>query len=610
MVFCTSCGEKLDPHSSFCQACGTKHESSPSKNNQDLSSELSASERPTPPSAPPSQVTFTKKQKKIAAGVASVFILGFGLFKVGESLTDGEKVASGFQDAVIEQDTEAVLDYLTVENWDGELTKDHANELIKYFHTDTSTLGTFENYIDEQIFRLNSHDNAASAEYGSGYSGLESLSFQQTGKSLFVYDKYEFTLDTFPLLVYTNHQDTEFLVNGDEVEKRATQEGYYSLGKFPPGTYDISGLLETEFVELDTETSVYHFYQDSPIDVTFNLHEVYIDSNVEGATLFVNDSETDVITSPDGELFGPVVLDGSLHVHLEKETPFGSLSTEAVPLEGDYYEYSLDFSFPSSILEEAIEDLSSELTDSYELLKTGNSDVEVLESIKLYTDGHYLLNHHDTWRLFIDSEEQWQREVSTWFSNSTTIQEETDYKSYTLIFSEEEGTWGLEEYFSLSNLSTEGESYSKLTISDDEMVSEMMEEDTLAAYREDIDEELHSLFHNFLDEYSKATRSEDTYEVLTYIDEDSSSYEEKVRNQIHEFIEEDTQRSYLDVSLIDYSSDDDLVYDVSIQETFNLNENDTKFSKEKEYTFEVKLTNEGFKIIDLLESEILNKEEI
>ncbi|WP_280770662.1 TcaA 3rd/4th domain-containing protein [Salipaludibacillus daqingensis] len=610
MKFCTTCGTERDPNSLFCQECGTKYESTSSGTKPDEINQKPVTKQTPSPPATPQPIKLTKKQKQIFVGVAAVCLLIFGLFKVGESLTDGKKVAAGFRDAVVEQDANTVLDYLTAENWDGELTEDHANEIISYFHSDTMTLGTFEQYIDEQISVLDSNEASAAEGYYTT-SGLDSLSFQKTGKTFLFYDKYEFTLEAFPLLVYSNHEDTTFLVNDDEVEKRATPEGFYSLGDFPVGTYEITGLLDTEYVSLENEISSYHYYQDDPIHLTFDLQEVYINTNVGESSLHVNGNESEVTIPFEGNYFGPVVLDGSLQLHLEKETPFGNLSTEHITLEGNQYEYQLDFGLSSSILDEAIEDLAADLEDSYDRLKSGNSDVEILESINVYTDDHYIEYSQDAWYLTLESEEKWQREVSTsWFNDSSTIQEETDYKNYTLIFSEEDSQWELEDHRTINYLTVSDETFSPIKITDDDDITELISEDQLQQYRDDIEDELTNLFSDYFFEFADATRSQDTSEIVLYIDEDSTDFIEKNKNEMEELIDDNTTKTHLTTFDQDYSTDDEITYEVMITESYSIDLDDGQTSiKEEEYTFDVKLTSDGFKIVDLLESEVISTEE-
>jgi hypothetical protein len=73
-------------------------------------------------------------------------------------------------------------------------------------------------------------------------------------------------------------------------------------------------------------------------------HHVSVDSNYDDATVFVNGENTGYTVE---DLYysglGPVPTDGSVEVHVEKDFPWGTVSTEPVAIFGsDEYDFDID----------------------------------------------------------------------------------------------------------------------------------------------------------------------------------------------------------------------------------------------------------------------------
>lgn len=591
MIFCTHCGSKQQEDMSFCQDCGKA---------------LVIDNTPSPQRT--QKQGLTTKQKKQLLGIIGASVLVFGIYKGGETLADGTKTAESFREAVMEKDADRVLSHLTARDADVELTEKHAKDLIDYYHGDSPAMNHLSNYLEEKTFWIQQGSNPAMAA-GNSTSGIHSLSFENTGNQWLFFDKYEFVVDSFPLEVYSNQTDLTFSVDGEEVQHEISSDGLYLLGNYPPGDYEITGELDSNFVQLESTVEKHHFYNE-PIDLWFDVDEIQLQANVNDSKLFINDEDTGRTIGIDSEYIGPVLLDGSMDFHIEKEAPFGIVSSQKVAVQ----DYSMELALQANeeIIADVKEDLSQILEgDGFTRLQNNNNTIEILESIEIYTDSTSIENTGSQWKIWIHVRENWQSE--SWTDDEVDMVPYERERDYELLYNTDSESWAL--------LQTEG-TYATLEGSSETisfeyedrlkaLISEK-EEDAMATHRENEEDNLFYLFNSFISSNVNAINGGHTDDVVSYIDPKATDYIDTVVDYADHLIGRNISQSFQGVEIIDFSSSDDEHYEVTTFEDYIIyyDDNDEVKRKTFESHYDVRLTTEGFKVVELLETTEQSSEDL
>ncbi|MBM7095749.1 hypothetical protein JSY36_08285 [Bacillus sp. H-16] len=332
MEYCTVCGVKQEEQSSFCTACGAKKES----NNQ--------TGNPAPAAVPKSTgfSQVSKRSKIIAASLIGLALLFTGFYQVGASMNDPMKNARSFVEALENNDAQYISKRLVSSDESLHVDEKNIEGLLSFFEDNYYEKEFFYTYLNDQMEHINTIEETTNfAVADSGYlPGHSFLTYEKTGRSFLFFDRYEFVLHPVPLTVHSNHHDLTLYIDGEEFENPEYGDGVYYLGSLLPGYYDIAGKLDTDLVQLETEVSTAHFY-DGYIDLYLEMEEIDVYFPFEGASLYINGKDTGKVMNGNDDTYGPVLLDGSMDMHLEKESPFGTLVTPPVTLMNHYYELSL-----------------------------------------------------------------------------------------------------------------------------------------------------------------------------------------------------------------------------------------------------------------------------
>lgn len=212
-------------------------------------------------------------------------------------------------------------------------------------------------------------------------------------------NSYYFELNTYNLKINSNFEDGVFDLNGrDKINSGATFRGIV------PGLYNIEGTLETEYGDIKTEKEIL-IMKDEVITVNFNAINVTISSDHSDAKVFVN--EKDINTKvEDFKDFGPIPSDETVSIHIEKEFPWGKISSEKVKvndkpdimltldLRNDNLWEEIDGkvnSFYSSVFEALNEEDKDKITNS--TIEVKNKIFDILEKKYFIFKNKYLIKN-------------------------------------------------------------------------------------------------------------------------------------------------------------------------------------------------------------------------
>ncbi|WP_417898810.1 hypothetical protein ABN702_22520 [Bacillus haimaensis] len=363
MRFCTECGAKADEQAAMCTNCGAK-----------LSSPKRAQE-PGKSSMP----AFSKKTKIILASVLAVFIALFAAYKAVDSYNSPEKVMERFLEAVKEEDVEYLAKNLESTNEKLNMEEKNVKALLNYWKENKDSKEAFFSYLQDtskELSRSTSRTTAAFNELLEEDEG-RMITFKKDGKKWLFFDDYKFMVQPLTVEVYTNYPDVKLFLDGKEQKAKLDEEGgYYIVGPMLPGVHKIKGTFETEFLTLDKEIEAHVFDTYHYEDLYFDAEEIYVESNIMDGTILINGKETDLVLEEGGLRFGPVLVDGTMTVQVQKDSPMGMLKSPEYKIEEDYIYADVSINEKS---QEKIMTLINEALLSYRKALAGK-DVSLLKS--------------------------------------------------------------------------------------------------------------------------------------------------------------------------------------------------------------------------------------
>ncbi|MED3648392.1 hypothetical protein P4475_16545 [Halalkalibacterium halodurans] len=503
MNFCTKCGAKHETSSGFCTECG---------------SEMKVSGTPDAPGPKQSLPSFSKKTMVIGGSVIAAASLFFGLYKAGEAYIDPEKRLDQFTEAVSEGDAEALMSYLNYAGDGEDFTEESAAAILAYFNDYPYLKDEMLHAFHEQARSYKGNISLAAEEpVHDEYWEIPLITFEKTGKKFFLYDNYEFTVHPQELHVYTNYHDVQFFVNGTETEPQYTHEDMVTLGTFPPGVHNVKAVLDSEFMELEVETDVELFHENYA-DLWFSISYTEIDSSIAGADIFLNGENTGASVPAEGEYFGPLLLDGSLTMHLEKETPFGTIESQPRTVDSEYMSFS--FTLSEEDAESVFETVNEYLHDWKEakisrsmssvqhagpslreqLTRTINSMnrndqlyIGSLLTTSFDLDSIVVYEQDGRWQASVSTAENW-KEADYYSGYSPNIYDELYNMTYALTYDEDDSTWLISNVE--SSWGSIGDNVKEYTFEGDDLDAEV-HETMMAAVEEDLSQ-FSSLMQSFV----------------------------------------------------------------------------------------------------------------
>ncbi|MEH7386560.1 hypothetical protein V7147_14295 [Bacillus sp. JJ1521] len=616
MKFCTSCGAKKIDNTPFCNECGAKFEDIkvPKARKTVKSPGLSA---------------LSLKTKLIIGAVLAVLILGFGLYKLGDSMTDKTKLLASFTKNLENGDVKGLVKMLDSSDESLEVTEQHVKDLVEFLKEDP--------YLKEELIaqlRANSKvdgfklDPVDYEEYGMP----QLITFEKRGKHFFLYDNYDFVLQTFPLTVNTNYDDLTFFIDGEEVKSELVEEGYVSLGNKLPGNYEIKAVLSSDFVELEKEAEVSHF-SPSFIDMYLDIDYVSIESNVDGATVLVNDKDTGIKVKADEEVeIGPVLLDGSMTVKIEQETPFGKMQSSDVPIDDDHL--TVNLSLTKEEKEKVTEQLVTFMTSLSKSLVNGDKSLveghtnylqkEIIDTVedqnwsysgylsdmRANEDSYYLGYKDGKWFAVVEVVETWKEYNYDDYSGSIESEDVTSSISYEFVYDEKEKKWAANYFDNISGIDK-----SKLAKVEIDVAAQQKQFEASPVFK-NVKAEMNQdgiapFVENYLYRSVEAINSREFSYVSGLIDQSSADYLKEVSNYINYLEEKNITEDLLDIEIVDIKEMNDTTFTISTHEEYHIYYGDgTGKYKAFDSKYDVRSTPNGFRMYKLIETKEVASEDL
>jgi uncharacterized membrane protein YvbJ len=481
VIFCHECGHKLSKDAAFCPECGTTVEG---RDYQGNSQGGSSNAQQVKESFVSKIKKMSKKQKLFSAIIAGLILFLFIGYQVGSSLTSKENAMENLKTAIVEKDAKELSNLLVSEDPRLEISEKEVKGLLDYMEQNPKKLTEVmenikkqANYLDGKKPEGKAEEAAAFLEDLAGSSTNSIMNLTKQGKTALFFDSYRFEVVPTYLKLYTNYKGTELYINDKKVATAKEENYQKEFGPFVPGMYKVKAVYKDEYTTLKTEEDISVTDGSGDVDLYLEGESIYIDSNFEDASVFVNGKDTK-LTVEEARKFGPVSMDGSMKLHVEKEFPWGTAKSEEIPVTEEESSYELEISGVTDKTKEVImqnvfdaekswfesltsldssklagfsEELNSELAEDIKDVKedketyVGKGPVLVafdMDSFEVYEkDGTYsssvvgnFLWHGDTAN----------SDASPEAIKETKEKEHTEFYTYTLVYNSENKTWLLE----------------------------------------------------------------------------------------------------------------------------------------------------------------------
>lgn len=267
--------------------------------------------------------------KKVLITFASIIVLlivGAGFTSVASSKAKPISVVEIFENAIVKGNVKQVMELAVPGDPLFIIDESSAQLLIAYYKANPSS---FTDEMKRLKFDAEMWNDEISMNLDpSTIDDLLSLVKRKEKEGLF--GKYAIEIKPSYFKVMTNQKGTVFYLNDKEILTAKVDDYDKILGPFMPGNYELKVDYEGDYVSLSSSRKVkLPEDHDKDIDLSLKAQYIYPESNDLEAQLYVNDKDTG-ITFEHMNRFGPVASDGSLTVHAQKKTEWGTLYSEKI----------------------------------------------------------------------------------------------------------------------------------------------------------------------------------------------------------------------------------------------------------------------------------------
>ncbi|WP_040952263.1 zinc ribbon domain-containing protein [Gorillibacterium massiliense] len=425
MGYCNHCGSALPPESLYCPECGTKVEND-------------AADFITVPQAVVRTPRKPINRKMIwwLGGIVAAVIILVGLYMVGASLSDKDRMLHQFEAAVKAGDS-GKLEHMLVTDDKGITGKKMAESLISANKNYPSFLSDLMTSLKAQSKQMDSKGKSKKTVFdldelfGEGQTNTL-LTLKKQGKSLLLYDRYVLQLQPYRLSVTTNLENTAIYVDGVQVGTVKGEYGTQEVEGLLPGLHKVKATYTGDFASFDKEEGVDLFSMaDQHAQLTLNLPGdfVYLKTNYDGAAVYYLDDKDVTSLVREGKAIGPIAYDGTHKAVAEVLFPWGKMKSDEVvvdqmyntltinPLSAEvkdqimaavasfYKSWALAYtSFDPSQLKNVDADWAMSLTDSInESKEAGDRVIITSKSITFDLDSFDLQENSDGYRVSVDA---------------------------------------------------------------------------------------------------------------------------------------------------------------------------------------------------------------
>lgn len=307
---CANCDKKIKQKDrKFCPECG-----------EDVTEQIQA---------------LRKKRRWVLLGAGIPFILMASLviafFIYGNMKFDPQHKIDEFSDAVENDNVKSFTSILSSDTDGLTIDEDSASIFLTYLSNNENDLGTIKEKLEGQAASIKKDEDITDNTYATVQMGKD-------GKKWIFFDDYKLIVTPAYVDIKTQNFETDLYINDEKIdttpEKKEDSTFEYNerFGPFMPGAYTLKGEFETPYVssEQTEDFNMFNMEDDSvKQDINLTVGLVKVNSSFEdGATLFMNDQETEHEIEGGTQTIGYFPLDEPIDLKLEKKMPWETIESD------------------------------------------------------------------------------------------------------------------------------------------------------------------------------------------------------------------------------------------------------------------------------------------
>ena len=220
------------------------------------------------------------------------------------------------------------------------------NELRKFITVDGKKVG--EDVLEPLVNYYVSDSNIVDYTMKKLKEGLETPIFTLYEEKGIFSSRYFLDVNTYTVKVKSNFKQGTFSLDGKEfIDLNESFNGVI------PGVYTVTGKLESDYGEFEELKNIV-VMNDEEVEIDFNAIYVSVKSKFDDANIFINNENTGIKVGDEKEI-GPLPVDGTIKIHIEKEFPWGNIKGDEVEVK-DISDINLDIPIENEKLKKEIFD--------------------------------------------------------------------------------------------------------------------------------------------------------------------------------------------------------------------------------------------------------------
>jgi uncharacterized membrane protein YvbJ len=329
--YCRECGHQLTNEHEFCPECGhpveRKAASSEGAESQRYAEPASSSAEERRESVKPPN----KKTKVVAISViAAAAILGGAYYGIDKTMMAPKAVSEQFIASVKGNDVDKVKQYVNDGQIQLEANDEQTKSFITYLHENPDVMKSISEGLAADSRAL---EAGVPSEDHSSYAKLE-----QDGKKWGIFDHYTVQINPVYAKVQSTEDATAVYIDGKKAGT-VSSDSSKKIGPFLPGTHAIKGEVQNDYGKVENEQEIDGTNgEDVNVEFDWSDHAVYVFSDYDDATLFVNGKDTKTEIG-DIDYLGPLPMDGSVKLYAKR----GEKKTEEVSIKKGMEDIALNF---------------------------------------------------------------------------------------------------------------------------------------------------------------------------------------------------------------------------------------------------------------------------
>lgn len=338
MKHCIHCGKPIKETEAFCKNCGHK------VNNTSTEQQIGSNDiKPTQPKVQKAKKPVSKKTKILIGSLITVIILLFAAYKTLEYLNRPSELVDSFNKALNEKEIKTLNTYLKKADTDIKIDEKETKKFIDYLYENPDELSELKRALKSDAKRLDNKEHLKT-------NSEQMLNVKKQGKKWLIFDNYVIQPKAIYLELSADVDNVTVSFEGEPDKKLKETNKQYTIGPFLPYEYTVNAVNKTDYATVEKKETKDPISDLSGKYITFDFEiegdYVQIYTDYDDATIFINGKDTGV-TVEDNDIIQPIEDNGSMRIHLERDSSGEKLKSNAVTINSSVANGYLEINFDS-----------------------------------------------------------------------------------------------------------------------------------------------------------------------------------------------------------------------------------------------------------------------